>query len=125
LRVKYGKAEKIFAELPDTIKDSESKIMLAKSLYHQGKLETALEHFEKLYIRDEDDRLLLARLYARTGRSLRAKELLLRFYSSEPQWKKVKSDPYLMKTAAEIEADKKREAESRIPDKPVHSEPKN
>lgn len=110
---KYQDTYKIIEYLPEKLITYDIHLIAARSLFHSGKFDKAIGHFEKISL-ENDDRYLLSISYAKNNMTDKAKDILWNLSEINGYLEKAKSENAIKKIAFDIENEKKRIEEERI-----------
>ncbi len=102
---KYGRALSVLKTLEEKAQTYESRLIAARASYQLKEYEEAIDYFEKLSLANED-KLILCKAYALSGRREKAKMILSEVMYSSEYAAKARQDPTLAGIAKEIEKDK-------------------
>ena len=101
----YSRVIEIMGSLKDSSENYELTLIRARSYYYLKQYDTAVDYFQKLSLNNED-KLMLAAAYSRSGRAIMAKEIVQSLmYSGEYRSLALK-DPVLSPIVREIEREK-------------------
>ncbi|HSV97034.1 MAG TPA: tetratricopeptide repeat protein [Spirochaetota bacterium] len=103
----YARADKIMNALPEGARTHEQNLMRARASYHLGDYEEAIRRYDRLSPGGDEDRYILCLLYAKTGRTERARDILTGLVSIETYRTKASKEPALSKILAQIEEEAK------------------
>ena len=113
---KYEDALKVMEIIPDSMKTAESNLMTARSYFHSGKHDKAIESFEKISL-ENDDKYLLSISYAKTGLISKSRDILLYLADKPGYLEKAKSETAIKKIAQEIETEIKNKEKAAVEEK--------
>jgi len=72
-RSEYKRALPIAAALPDTARDYDTNLAVARAYYQLKEYQPSIEHYEKLVLNNDDDRFNLCRAYLKVSNKPKAK----------------------------------------------------
>ena len=106
----YSRAVQIIDTMPDRETSFDLRLTKARSLYHTGNYQGAADIFERLSLEDED-RFMLCRSLASTGRSEKARAILEKLITREKYKQSAREDSVLSPVLKEIEDAEKKKLE--------------
>jgi tetratricopeptide (TPR) repeat protein len=101
----YSRVIGILKALDEKSQGYETHLLAAKSCYYLKQYDESIDYFERISLGNED-KLMLCKAYALTGRREKAKSLLHELLYSEEYLAKAKQDPVLSALVKEIEREK-------------------
>ena len=116
---KYGRTATILKSLDEKSQTFETRLLAAKALFNLKEYDNAIDLFEKLSL-GNDDKFILCKAYALSGRREKAKALLSELGPAGDYLSRAKQDPALSGLARELDsgsAVKKSEPEKKEPEK--------
>jgi tetratricopeptide (TPR) repeat protein len=118
---KYNRALTILKSLDEKSQTFDTRLLAAKAHYNLKEYDSAIDLFEKLSL-GNDDKFMLCRAYALSGRREKAKTLLSELSTAGDYLSRAKQDSVLSGLAKELDAGstiKKSEPEKKEPEKAV------
>jgi len=106
----FKRVSEIISFIPETFISYEILLISAKTDYHTGNFDSAIDKFKKISLNDED-RFILIKAYARSGRKHDAMEALKLYTYNQEYMKKAREDQFLSPVMKEIDAEKRRQEE--------------
>ena len=114
---KYSRTITILKSLDEKSQTFETRLIAAKALYNLKEYDSAIDLFEKLSL-GNDDKFILCKAYAQSGRREKAKSLLSELFTAGDYLSRAKQDPVLSGLARELDSGssiKKSEPEKKEP----------
>lgn len=98
----HGRAIEILQSLDEKSQTFETRLLAAKSFYHKKEYDNAIDQFEKLSL-GNDDKFMLCKAYAQSGRKEKAKALLAELAQAGDYLARARRDPVLSGIARELD----------------------
>jgi len=99
----YRRCVTILNTFDETARTFDTRLMTARAYFHLKEYDNAIDHFEKLSLAN-DDRFMLCRAYALSGRREKAKSILSELSGFGDYLSRARKDPALSGLVKEIEA---------------------